>query len=253
MKMLIIGAGKVGKATGDRLTCKVDYHDPFKQLIVPFDQWGIYDFIIVCVDTLQTDKDDHDDLQLVIQQITDSGYKGTVAIRSTIHPNFYKDHLTKVPFDVVMFPEFMVQRGDNTEDDPWVIVLGGSDESINDFAGALIYSTYTSNPYLFRFMSGLEAVITKLAANATLAAKVITFNAIHQACESQNINFETVRESITTDPRIGASHSIAPSPDDGLLGFGGHCLPKDIRAMADIDPTGYFYSVSITNNILRNG
>jgi UDP-glucose 6-dehydrogenase len=163
------------------------------------------------------------------------------------------DHLTNVAFDVVMFPEFMVQRGGNTEDDPWIVVLGGSEETVSDFGSALIYSTYTTDPYLFRFMSALEAVITKLAANATLAAKVITFNAIHQACQAQNVSFEKVREAITTDSRIGASHSIAPSPDDKLLGFGGHCLPKDIRAMADIDPTGYFYSVSIINNTLRNG
>ena len=53
------------------------------------------------------------------------------------------------------------------------------------------------------------------------------------------------------DSRIGIEHSVVPSPDDGKLGFGGHCLPKDIRAIAEIDQLGFFNNVLEINNKLR--
>jgi UDP-glucose 6-dehydrogenase len=53
------------------------------------------------------------------------------------------------------------------------------------------------------------------------------------------------------DNRIGGGHSIVPSPDDGMLGFGGHCLPKDLVAISEIDTLGLFKKISDINNHLR--
>lgn len=246
MKILIVGAGKVGTATGRKLTCNVTYHDPFKGLVVPDEQWQDFDYVIVCVDTLQRGYNDHKDLQDVIGNIARIGYKGTVAIRSTIHPDFTR-WLDLQPIRYVMFPEFMVQRGQESSDDPWTVVVGGDDEYAHDFAAALLHAGYCDDVKAYRIMNHVEAIVTKLAANAALAAKVITFNAIYGVCEDYNLDFEKVRFPIGEDKRIGHGHTIAPSPDDQLLGFGGHCLPKDIKALADVDRTGFFHTVDLIN------
>lgn len=246
MKAIIVGAGKVGTATGNKLNCDVVYHDPFKDLVVPDDQWHDADYVIVCVDTLQRGYDDHRDLRTALEHVVKTGYKGTVAIRSTVHPEFLR-WLELQPIQYVMFPEFMVQRGQQSSDDPWTVVVGGSTPLADDFMNALIGAEYCSDINSYRIMTAVEAIITKLAANATLAAKVITFNAIYGVCEDYGADFEAVRFPIGEDKRIGHGHTIVPSPDDQLLGFGGHCLPKDIKALADVDRTGFFHTVDLIN------
>lgn len=246
MKAIIVGAGKVGTATGNKLNCDVVYHDPFKDLVVPDDQWHDADYVIVCVDTLQRGYDDHRDLRTALEHVVKTGYKGTVAIRSTVHPEFLR-WLELQPIQYVMFPEFMVQRGQQSSDDPWTVVVGGSKPLADDFMNALIGAEYCSDINSYRIMTAVEAIITKLAANATLAAKVITFNAIYGVCEDYGADFEAVRFPIGEDKRIGHGHTIVPSPDDQLLGFGGHCLPKDIKALADVDRTGFFHTVDLIN------
>jgi UDPglucose 6-dehydrogenase len=44
------------------------------------------------------------------------------------------------------------------------------------------------------------------------------------------MNFDSVKDGVTSDTRIGCSHTKVPGPD-GLMGFGGYCFPKDINAL----------------------
>jgi UDP-glucose 6-dehydrogenase len=85
-----------------------------------------------------------------------------------------------------------------------------------------------------------------------LSAKLTYFNAVYKICEKFGASYESVRNVIGMDSRIGIQHSVVPSPDDGKFGFGGHCLPKDIKAIAEIDDLGYFDGIDKINNHLRN-
>jgi UDP-glucose 6-dehydrogenase len=85
-----------------------------------------------------------------------------------------------------------------------------------------------------------------------LSAKLTYFNAVYKICEKFGASYESVRNVIGMDSRIGIQHSVVPSPDDGKFGFGGHCLPKDILAISEIDDLGYFESVAKINKKLRN-
>jgi UDP-glucose 6-dehydrogenase len=50
---------------------------------------------------------------------------------------------------------------------------------------------------------------------------------------------------------IGPSHMMAPN-DDGGLGFGGHCFPKDTEAFLDFTNSEILKQVIDTNNKLKN-
>ena len=57
------------------------------------------------------------------------------------------------------------------------------------------------------------------------------------------------------DSRIGQSHYQVPGPD-GKLGFGGHCLPKDLSALIflamNLDTeTNVLNAVEETNDVVR--
>jgi UDPglucose 6-dehydrogenase len=66
--------------------------------------------------------------------------------------------------------------------------------------------------------------LVKTAANAFLATKISFINAMAEVCEAAGADVATLAEAIGHDDRIGPKFLGAG------LGFGGGCLPKDIRA-----------------------
>jgi UDPglucose 6-dehydrogenase len=68
------------------------------------------------------------------------------------------------------------------------------------------------------------AELVKVSANAFLATKISFINAIAEICETTGADVVKVADAIGYDARIGRSFL------DAGLGFGGGCLPKDIRA-----------------------
>ena len=68
--------------------------------------------------------------------------------------------------------------------------------------------------------------MVKLFKNNFLATKIAFCNEIYQFTKTLDINYETIRELSTRDPRIGSSHTNVPG-HDGKLGYGGTCFPKD--------------------------
>jgi UDPglucose 6-dehydrogenase len=68
------------------------------------------------------------------------------------------------------------------------------------------------------------AELVKVAANSFLATKISFINAMAEVCEATGADVTALAEAIGHDERIG--HRFLRSG----LGFGGGCLPKDIRA-----------------------
>ncbi|MGV0836239.1 UDP-glucose dehydrogenase family protein [Mycolicibacterium thermoresistibile] len=68
------------------------------------------------------------------------------------------------------------------------------------------------------------AELVKVSANAFLATKISFINAISEVCEAVDADVVTLADALGYDPRIGRRFLNAG------LGFGGGCLPKDIRA-----------------------
>ncbi|MCF6468006.1 UDP-glucose/GDP-mannose dehydrogenase family protein [Nonomuraea sp. MG754425] len=68
------------------------------------------------------------------------------------------------------------------------------------------------------------AELVKTAANAFLATKISFINAMAEVCEAAHADVELLSEALSYDDRIGGRYLNAG------LGFGGGCLPKDIRA-----------------------
>ncbi|WP_069767019.1 UDP-glucose/GDP-mannose dehydrogenase family protein [Streptomyces sp. LUP30] len=70
------------------------------------------------------------------------------------------------------------------------------------------------------------AELVKAASNSFLATKISFINAMAEICEATGADVLTLAEAMGRDSRIGPRF-LSPG-----LGFGGSCLPKDIRAFA---------------------
>jgi UDPglucose 6-dehydrogenase len=68
------------------------------------------------------------------------------------------------------------------------------------------------------------AELAKVAANAFLATKISFINAVAEVCDKAGADVTVLAQILGADPRIGHAF-LRPG-----LGFGGGCLPKDVRA-----------------------
>jgi UDPglucose 6-dehydrogenase len=88
------------------------------------------------------------------------------------------------------------------------------------------------------------AQLVKVAANAFLATKISFINAMAEVCEVTHADVTKLSEALSYDARIGGRFLHAG------LGFGGGCLPKDIRAfMARADELGVDQALSFLTEV----
>jgi UDPglucose 6-dehydrogenase len=88
------------------------------------------------------------------------------------------------------------------------------------------------------------AQLVKVAANSFLATKISFINAMAELCEATGADVTQLADAIGHDERIGRRFLNAG------LGFGGGCLPKDIRAfMARADELGVDQALSFLREV----
>jgi UDPglucose 6-dehydrogenase len=98
---------------------------------------------------------------------------------------------------------------------------------VNDRAENILKEVYKSiidlgTPWIRADLPTAELV--KVAANSFLATKISFINAMAEVCEAAGGDVTVLAKAIGYDPRIGSRFLQAG------IGFGGGCLPKDIRA-----------------------
>jgi UDPglucose 6-dehydrogenase len=137
-----------------------------------------------------------------------------------------RERLLKVnpAVDLAWNPEFL-REGFAVEDTlrPNRLVVGVT----NDAAESKLKELYKSNldagtPWIRADLPTAELV--KVAANSFLATKISFINAMAEICEAAGGDVTVLAKAIGYDPRIGNRFLQAG------IGFGGGCLPKDIRA-----------------------
>ena len=209
------------------------------------------DVIFVCVGTPQRDDGSADLSQvesvarIIAQRL--NGYKlvvekSTSPVRTAaqIKRTILRHRTgTNHEFDIAVNPEFL-REGSAMRDffNPDRVVLGVESERSRD----LLLRIY--RPLLQRLAEtsgtplGVDdrvvvtdpatAELMKHAANAFLAMKISFINMVADLCEATGADVTQVARGLGQDPRIGAAFLRAGA------GFGGYCLPKDLRAFIQI-------------------
>lgn len=248
MKTVIFGKGKVGTATDLTLQTNADWHDPQKGHTIT--DFAHYDLAFICVSSLVDGPNDHGAITQCLDLLLHGGFKGIVAIRCTLSPNYINAiTFTHSALRIVHFPEFMKQRDDVYLDEPWAVVLGGNTTDTHELAEFLMERNYGTRDQL-HFVSCIESALIKLYQNAGLAIKVVYANMMYEACQTYNVSYENVRRGVTADVRVGHAHTQVPGEDG--YGFGGHCLPKDVKCLdASVYSRGFWKKVLDINEELR--
>ncbi|MEC3850823.1 UDP-glucose dehydrogenase family protein [Paenarthrobacter ureafaciens] len=136
------------------------------------------------------------------------------------------DHVPGV--HVVWNPEFL-REGHAIQDtlQPDRFVYGVADGSEDNVAVTIldkVYETPLADGTVRLVVDLPTAELVKTAANSFLATKISFINAMAELCDAAGADVTQLADAIGLDERIGRKFLQAG------IGFGGGCLPKDIRA-----------------------
>ena len=226
----IVGNGFVGNAVyqnlRDKVSCKVfdiDKNKSFNTLEEVLEQ----KFIFVCLPTpmLSTGECNLSILNNFFDNLPKL-VNGIFVIKSTVPIGTTKKFAQK--YNVIHNPEFLTARNAvedfrNSERN----VVGGNQNLCNQFV-EFFNQIFPNIPSLITTSNESETI--KYFANSFLACKVAYFNKMYDLCEAVGMDYETVCSGVTSDTRIGKSHTQVPGIDNDR-GFGGTCFPKDLNSL----------------------
>jgi UDPglucose 6-dehydrogenase len=131
----------------------------------------------------------------------------------------------KQEFEVACNPEFL-REGTAVHDflHPDRIVIGAKSEKARTWLREL----YEPMGAKILVTDLNTAEIIKHASNAFLALKISYINMVGDLCEAASADVQDVAEGLGLDPRIGRSFLKAG------IGYGGFCLPKDLKAFISV-------------------
>ena len=163
-------------------------------------------------------------------------HKPIIIIKSTVIPGTTQNVILPIlqrisrknvgkDFGLVTNPEFLRETmAVNDTLHPHVIVLGGDNDMFLKKVRRFYSNLHHSVPIILTNYSTAE--IIKYANNSFLATKISFINQIASICEEiPDANIDDVAKTIGLDPRIGNLFL------DAGPGYGGSCLPKDVKAI----------------------
>ena len=150
-----------------------------------------------------------------------------VAMKSTVPPGtgrqLVEHHLAETDLRYIANPEFL-REGRAVRDwlHPDRIVIGASPDDTESIATMKSLYAGTEAPFVITDITTAEMI--KYAANAFLATRVSFINEIASLSDQVGASINDVSAGLALDPRTGERMYAG-------LGYGGSCLPKDIRAL----------------------
>ncbi|SHG29235.1 UDPglucose 6-dehydrogenase [Flavobacterium fluvii] len=130
-----------------------------------------------------------------------------------------------VQFQILSNPEFLAE-GTAVEDllHPDRILIGGDETAEGQKAIQALVDVYSNwvAPEKILTTNVWSSELSKLTANAFLAQRISSINALSELCEKTGANINEVAKAIGMDSRIGPKFLKAS------VGFGGSCFQKDI-------------------------
>lgn len=225
MKIGIIGIGSVGKALASVFPEAILY-DKYKN-IGSINEINTVNIVFICVPTPFDFIKGFD--QSVVED-TFSFLRGSkiVVIKSTILPGVTDRFQKQYPNHKIIFnPEFLRELfAEEDMKNPPLQILGITKESEPEAEKILEILPKAS---FQKIIPAKEAEMVKYFINSFLANKVVFANQIYDLCFRLSIDYNLVRECVIKDQRIGNSH--LDIFDQNYRGYGGKCLPKDVRSL----------------------
>ncbi len=171
-----------------------------------------------------------------------------VVVKSTIVPGTTDSVIKRIlkeesnknigeDFGLTVNPEFLREgTGVNDTFHPHLLVIGSADQRSQEELERLWLEFYNKDAPMILKTNFVNAELIKYANNAFLATKVGFINSMANICQKfDGADVEKVAKAIGMDPRISPLF-LKAGP-----GYGGSCLPKDVKALINLSQAIGFY------------
>lgn len=186
------------------------------------------DVVFICVSTPMGTNGEID-VSNVAQVLVDLSNMATLLVlKSTVTPK-HVEFFSRKYYNFVYNPEFLTERNALWDFENPISNVYGGDRMWTDKLEKIYLNHSTCQSANTFHMTAVEASFVKYAMNSYLASKVVFFNQLNDLVYEAGGRFNTIREAIANDPRIGDSHTHVPGFDD-RKGTSGPCFGKDVPA-----------------------
>jgi len=235
LKIGFIGQGWIGKHYADEFESRM-YSTVRYSLEEPYihnrDLIQECEFVFIAVPTPTTPEGF--DESIVRNALSLIGEGKTAIIKSTLLPGTTEMLQKEFPGIFVLHsPEFLVEATaahDAAKPQRNLVGIPVDSPAFREKAVSVL-RILPDAPYQ-KVMLSRDAEMVKYAGNCFLYTKVLFMNILYDLAKETGCNWETLREALIHDPRIGESHT-QPVHASGR-GAGGHCLIKDFEAFRRI-------------------
>jgi UDPglucose 6-dehydrogenase len=189
------------------------------------------DVIFVCVPTPYDEAAGGFDLSYVREALDAIQGEKIVVLKSTVVPGTTAELQKAYPQLKLLYnPEFLTeQTADQDMKFPDRQIVGATEKSFT--VAADILAMLPLAPFE-RVVTSTAAEMTKYYGNTWFSTKVVFANQIYDLCQKLGLDYDTVKECVAADKRIGRTH--LDIFHKGYRGYGGKCLPKDTRALIQL-------------------
>ena len=257
LKIGIIGIGMVGGAiqryfeSGEQ---ELFFYDKFKNA-GSLEEINKADVIFIAVPT-PFDNIKGFDASAVEDAIKNISGSKIIVIKSTVVPGTIESLQERYPQHKILFnPEFLTEAtADHDMQHPDRQIIGYTKNSFDVAEDVL---KILPDAQFKKIIPATEAELVKYFSNCFYSVKVVYANQVYDLCQKLGINYDFVKECGLADKWIGKNHLEVFHK--GYRGYGGSCLPKDIRALIELgDKIGVDMKLlktteSINNELKNNG
>ena len=168
----------------------------------------------------------------VLEEINSINKCNIIIVKSTVPPGTTASWNNKFKnINVVFNPEFLTEANAiNDFKNQNRIIIGGPKKAASKVRR--IFVKVFPKVKIIKTDS-TYAEMVKYVTNSFLATKVSFANEMYEICDYLKIDYDKVIEYAMHDERLGYSHWSVPGPD-GDFGYGGHCFPKDVKALISV-------------------
>lgn len=172
-------------------------------------------------------------VKTVVKELMEFQYGGVIAIKSTVTPGTTSELIKRHNNPRICFvPEFLRERCALTDmiENNKLLAVGTNEILVYE----IVEKSHGKYPKTHVMLTPTQAELLKNFHNALAGLRIIFANEMYEVCKAMNEQYTPMKEALLVSSEM---EDIYLDCNENMRGYGGTCLPKDIKSMRHLVET----------------